>query len=269
MKYFAVVLALCLLQLYLPAAHGHARLVCPRPRSDSASLKSGPCGDQPTSGPLTTFRPGNNTIVFEETISHAGAPFRFALAFGDEVYDYVLLDHVPHNDASVDTSLKPYRLNIEIPDIDCPSCSLQMMNFMVGSSCSYSTRDVGDCSLYTSCANIKITGSQSIAAFKASYVYNPPSWWPYRSSVGTYTQERATWATPWLSGMNATDAGPCTGITALNQNPPSSSGNSNTPTFSPFANSPRSSNLRSDAIAFLMNLCVCIASLFVAIAISL
>jgi hypothetical protein len=32
------------------------------------------------------------------------------------------------------------------------------MNFMVGSSCSYTTRDVGDCSLYTSCANVKITG---------------------------------------------------------------------------------------------------------------
>lgn len=113
-------------------------------------------------GPVTTFRPGNNTLVFEETVSHSGAPFRFALALGDENYDYVLLDHVPHNDESVSTELKPYRLNIEFPDIDCPNCSLQLMNFMVGGSCNYGTRG-GNCALYCSCANIKITGFETVA----------------------------------------------------------------------------------------------------------
>jgi hypothetical protein len=40
MRYIVVFIALCLIQLHLPAVRGHARLVCPRPRSDSASLKS-------------------------------------------------------------------------------------------------------------------------------------------------------------------------------------------------------------------------------------
>ena len=87
--------------------------------------------------------------MFEETINHngtfcellrllllplvilfviLGAPFRIALAFGDSDFQYVLLDHIPHWDSNV--SPKFYKFNINIPDVNCEKCALQIVNPM-------------------------------------------------------------------------------------------------------------------------------------------
>ena len=95
---------------FLPKVSGHARLVCPPPRSPDTGAKSWPCGhpDDLSIEPLR-LEPGPNTIVWEESVYHFAAPARLALSSpkaGDEASDdkpgvfekCVLLDHIPHGD---------------------------------------------------------------------------------------------------------------------------------------------------------------------------
>ena len=51
----------------------------------------------------------------------------------------VLLDHIPHNDATnpdenSEASYAPYRMSIYIPDVNCPKCVLQLLYPMTDKS---------------------------------------------------------------------------------------------------------------------------------------
>jgi hypothetical protein len=83
----------------------------------------------------------------------------------DDGYDnYVLLTHLPHPDNAAGT---PYGLRfvVDIPDVNCPKCSLQALSMMTdkitgGTCCEYpSSNSQTMCfSVYHSCANVVITG---------------------------------------------------------------------------------------------------------------
>jgi hypothetical protein len=121
--------------------------------------------------------------VFEESITHTGSPFRFALSVDNSDYfGYVLLDHVPHKDGPYDDNgYKQYRLVITLPDINCQGCALQLVNPMtdkVEGECTYSIDGTDTCgSIYHSCANININGATPAATWAETYAYSPPSWW--------------------------------------------------------------------------------------------
>ena len=62
-------------------------------------MATGPCG--PASGKfglngVRTLQPGWQTLVWEESIAHAGSPFRLAILDEAENVKVVLLDHIPH-----------------------------------------------------------------------------------------------------------------------------------------------------------------------------
>jgi hypothetical protein len=61
----------------------------------------GPCGpfsgkENWGRGPVATLKPGLQTLTWEESISHAGAPFRIAILDENEEAKVVLLNHIPH-----------------------------------------------------------------------------------------------------------------------------------------------------------------------------
>jgi len=154
------------------------------------------------------------TIRWEEQVFHAGAPFAIFLSKqNDDTFGCLLLDHIPHNDAQRPTPtvpFVPYAITVNIPDIKCDKCSLSIYNPMtdklpiVGlNQCTYipnSDRPVwdGTCfSVYHSCANLRILGSQP---FTSAEQCTQPSGWPYADkpnflySVG----EQAQWQGGWL-----------------------------------------------------------------------
>jgi len=227
-------LLLLIIGLVLPS-FGHMRFRCPIPRSEETGIKGPyPCGSQNDdwSGPVTTISPGPFTIYYEESISHRGAPFRVALSINDDTnYDlHVLVDHIPHNDAPPNpifndpSTYKQYRLTINIPNIDCPRCTLSLINPMtdkipIGSNCTYPKGTNNICaSVYHSCANVVIKGS--IPPPQWQYEYNPPPHWTYPPPFSPYTQEVGTWNNGWLAGQNNVPVGECsTEMNIQNENP--------------------------------------------------
>jgi len=168
---------------------GHIRWVTPAPRSNIAN-KDYPCGADSFFGgqPTTTIAPGTYTLHWEEFINHDGSPFRIALSIGsdDNYEEHILVDHLPHMDVSGYTQ---YYFNITIPNINCPRCGLQLVNPMTdkissGSCCEYPTATVNPVcfSVYHSCANIVITGTQ-----------DPATWTPPATQRGPYGRESTQW----------------------------------------------------------------------------
>jgi len=189
----------CLL-FFVSLTYGHIRFGWPTARNQNTGIKGPyPCGPDAFWGAgqaTTTLNPGKVVVTLQETINHHGAPFRIALSPNDDThYDqYILLDHVPHNDAwgpnyGMDNP-KGYTLEINIPDIDCPKCSLQVLELMTdklpktNKCCTYPNRTTELCpSVYHSCANVQILGKIPIPQF--TYSYTGP--------CGPYTQVSATW----------------------------------------------------------------------------
>lgn len=86
-------------------------------------------------GEVTTLSPGWTTLTWEESITHAGSPFRIAILDETETARVVLLDHIPHNDKSApdrndESTYVPYKISVNIPDIQCDKCSLQLLYVM-------------------------------------------------------------------------------------------------------------------------------------------
>ena len=70
---------------------------------------------------------------------YVGSPFRIAILDETETARIVLLDHIPHNDASsphsqVESSYTQYKMSIYVPDVDCKKCSLQFLYIMTDKS---------------------------------------------------------------------------------------------------------------------------------------
>jgi len=219
MKFFTILTLFIFFSLSL----AQFRLRCPTPRTNLINIASVPCGlYRFGSGTITTISPGKLTLIWEEATDHKGAPFRVALSVNSDTnYDsHILYDHIPHNDANApiaaDTGYKVYGLDIEIPDINCTACGLQILSFATdqipsGSICTFP----GNCTItpstvYTSCADIIIKGSTPLSAW--NYTYNPQNWAPYVSKPeGLYTQETGSWdtITGWLAGQDTSLRGVC------------------------------------------------------------
>jgi hypothetical protein len=170
--------------------------------------------------------PGPFTVYWEEGITHAGAPWRFSLAYNDDSgYEKnILLDHIPHNDFGPAnfTILKEYMLTIVIPDVDCQKCSLGLVNPMTdkipkGSRCTYlfagnnsMANFTGSCaSVYHSCANVQISGKTPVADFFRNYRYSPPADWPFRGATAEYTQEPSKYYNGVMNPRTYPQVGEC------------------------------------------------------------
>jgi hypothetical protein len=69
---------------------------------------------------------------------------------------------------------RQYNVKLIIPDINCPRCSLQLVNPMTdkinrGSCCPYPTGTNNCQSVYHSCANIVITGKIPVEEYVHNY----------------------------------------------------------------------------------------------------
>ena len=174
------------------SADAHTRLECPPPRSGETGEKDGPCdaSDDPDALPAYPLIPGAlNTITWLESISHPGAPARFALSKdGDDsaasFESCLLLDHVPHDSYSsplITDQLTWHRSSITlwIPDVYCERCHLQLVTVMsdeahgvpVDTTCAYggalaagtiaADSNLPACPVvYHSCAPVSINGTQ-------------------------------------------------------------------------------------------------------------
>lgn len=182
-------------------AEAHVRFTCPPPRSDRTNEKVGPCDAADNGMPAFELQPGLNTIKWEETINHPGAPTRFALSLDgvDDGYeDCVLLDHVPHNDAFSNTygpqptTPTQYSITLYIPDVACERCTLQMISVMSDevhgvpyfTSCAYQgaqdKHGQPTCQqVYHSCAVVKINGSKPRNELAKCPSFNQQLQWPF------------------------------------------------------------------------------------------
>jgi hypothetical protein len=153
---------------------GHAYLVSPAPRdAGDRRLKEYPCGEGLGNRydlPGTVLQPGPLTVVFRETINHAGAPYRLALTTGgkdDRFDDFVLLDHVPHCDGCGSVP-RDHAVTVTIPDLACDACAIQVIQVMTdkfSSPCANPAGLASSCGrvdfAYFSCSNVRINGTQA------------------------------------------------------------------------------------------------------------
>lgn len=208
----------------------HSRWVCPPPRNPDTGIKTGPCGSETnvfTSNgndiPLN-IEPGPLLIQWEESIHHTGAPFRIALSQdGTDDEPCILIDHIPHFDAVTvfpifgnESTYILYSLTIDIPDVQCDSCSLHLANPMTdkigddGSPTGIGCTDpLGTCfSVYHSCTiPITILGSTPRSQYVCPNA-NPVDWptiWNGdngqivdASTMGIYRREGANWEQSFL-----------------------------------------------------------------------
>lgn len=239
-------------------------------RVDGATGPCGPYSGKWGFGEVTTLKPGWQTLVFEESIGHAGSPFRLAILDEHEQVQVVLLDHIPHNDfASPDSKVRgccrrrlgcacsmrvsllladhslpmlltivaqdessyvEYRITVNIPDLDCPRCSLQLLYVMTDkstlcgidtcfynateSACSgHTTVEEGTCpgapttipctakdlcfSNYHSCTDVIITGKTPLSEASS---FGQPEDWPYAKLAESYYRaEVGSWVDGWLA----------------------------------------------------------------------
>jgi hypothetical protein len=132
---------------------GHGRWKCPVARDeldengnhiafDNTANKYAACGPQSGNwgfGQITTLSPGWTTFTWEESITHTGSPFRIAILDETETARVVLLDHIPHNEDSLpdrnnEETYVPYKISVNIPNVKCDKCSLQLLYVMTDKS---------------------------------------------------------------------------------------------------------------------------------------
>jgi Lytic polysaccharide mono-oxygenase, cellulose-degrading len=128
--------------LLAPAASAHVQLRAPQQRH--TDQKAGPCGlpDSTRGENVCEFRPGATiTVEWDETVEHPG---HFRVSFDDDGTDdlidpsdyddyyaskAVLVDEIEDRDVDADGNAR-YSMQIELPDIECDSCTLQLIQVM-------------------------------------------------------------------------------------------------------------------------------------------
>jgi len=194
----ALTLSILLILSLSSAIHAHFRLAFPPARSPNPGLKSYPCGGIPwmSTQAITDLVPGPLTLKWQETISHSGAPFRIAIGPSDDSsYDkYILYDHIPHNDVPV-LGTKFYSFTMNVPDVHCINCTLQIVNPMTDklppeSPCCTFPEEEGPpgtifCfSVYHSCSNVNIRGRIPLSEWTNTYA-TPCG--PYNHNIASWT----------------------------------------------------------------------------------
>ena len=127
---------------------GHAHLTAPVPRSNDAGLKVGPCGGIARKTPTDVGGGQMLTVTWEESIQHPGK-YLFALSKANDTGFELnpLATVIDTQDGKNDLPHK-YQVQIMMPNIDCPGCTLQMIQSM--------EENVNSPSYYYSCADINI-----------------------------------------------------------------------------------------------------------------
>jgi hypothetical protein len=137
--------------LYQTYANAHARLVSPAPRNNNAGIKTGPCGGLARTNNPTLVQGGQMlTVTWIETINHPGR-FLFSLSYAnDQGFQQNLLATIPDNQ---DNNVVPhnYSTQIMIPNVNCDTCTLQMIQSM--------EENPQAPSFYFSCADIRIVAN--------------------------------------------------------------------------------------------------------------
>lgn len=251
--FLAMVMTVLSLMKNIAVVEGHSRWKCPAPRDandaegqhitfDNTGNKDGPCG--PNTGTIygyngiTPLAPGPQTFVWEESIAHKGAPYRINLLNKSGDIIATLLDHIPHDDTTKTTMREhfftPFKMTIDIPDVECEECSLQLLFVMTDKTtncgteyCNYyadddncighTDPDAGVCtgavptsgpcknadtcfSVYHSCIDVQLTGSTPMGSFKGGDLQ--PEDWPYKgNSNANYTSEATEWKDQWIVGV--------------------------------------------------------------------
>ncbi|KAK6181644.1 hypothetical protein SNE40_009462 [Patella caerulea] len=210
LNYFRHLVALHFVVCLVAHCTGHVRFVCPRPQSPRSDvfqqLPNHPLDGQCGLGGSVQFdseykevSPGPFTIRFEETVVHNDSPFSISLHdFDNSEKSCLLLDHIPHNNAAGvrkqchisrypigHCSESTYYITINIPNITCKKCYLQIKSVHVPNS-NQDTRcgNNSSCQVYYSCANIRIrpTASGHGKGLEScqKYSFNLLGIWPYR-----------------------------------------------------------------------------------------
>lgn len=149
------------LALLAGPAHAHINLLSPTPRT--TSLKSGPCGAGPNDprGPtVATFKPGETIMVtFNEFVDHPG---HYRVAFDDDGQD-IFVDPKSFDDVGggpgvlidgiADKQGGDYQVEVELPDIECDNCVLQVIQVMTDKPPYGDGND-----MYYQCADIALKG---------------------------------------------------------------------------------------------------------------
>lgn len=232
---------------------GHGRWKCPLPRDaldesgnhikfDNTGNKYGPCGPESGKwgfGTVTSLKPGWTTLTWEESVNHAGSPFRLSILDETEKVVVVLLDHIPHDDttkpiSNVERTYAQYKMSVNIPDIQCAKCTLQLLYVMTdktvscGSKTCYYNPDDSACkgstdpdaatctgapndnvcvaadecfSNYHSCSDVTLLGSTPLEQFPQD---SQPADWPFNSAsmkMQYYGDEVGTWSNGWLQNI--------------------------------------------------------------------
>lgn len=160
----------------LGVARAHITLQEPQPwlveDADGDPQKTAPCGGTGTpTGVVTHYFPGETiTVRWRETIYHPGH-FRIALtadrsalvdpmivvdgagnsvsaAIADPPTAPVLLDGLFPRTATSGSSGRTFEQQVTLPNVECPSCTLQVIQFMSHHATPY---------VYHHCANVAIT----------------------------------------------------------------------------------------------------------------
>ena len=196
MRSLAPVVVLASLALFAGEVRAHLNLLYPTPRT--ASLKQGPCGagpDDPRGPTVATFKPGEKiTVTWNEYINHPGH-YRIAIDMdGQDGFflpkDFddvsggpgVIMDGIPDKQGG------DYAQEITLPDMECDTCVLQVIQMMTDKPPYGDGNDI-----YFQCADIAIVGEAS----------------------GTDTGE------PGTTGEPATTGGPSTSATTEASSDPS------------------------------------------------
>jgi hypothetical protein len=147
------------------AALAHVQLSSPLQRE--AAQKTGPCGSSGStrSGNICTYRPGSTiTVRWDETVEHPG---HFRISFdedGDDdfvvptgyddigPYEGVLVDNIADRD--VRSGDAGYSQEVQLPDVECDSCTLQLIQVMSDKP-PYGNGD----DIYYQCADIVLSAS--------------------------------------------------------------------------------------------------------------
>lgn len=149
------------LALLAGTAHAHLDLLTPTPRTKL--LKQGPCGAGPNDprGPtVATFMPGEKIVVtWNEYVDHPG---HFRIAFDDDGQD-IFVDPKGFDDVGggpgvildgiADKNGGDYMQEIQLPNIECDNCVLQVIQVMSDKAPYGDGND-----LYYQCADIALKG---------------------------------------------------------------------------------------------------------------
>jgi len=199
-----------LLWAFLALAAAEApRFVHPTPRTVKIDRgrRMGPCGDGDRSGHVTEISPGPLTVSWEEPVNNKGSQFRIALSRNgsDEFEECILVNNIPHNDASnpvwdeekQEFTFTEYSLTVEIPDVNCDDCALQLVNIVTGDdACTYDPAETenglnGRCSTnYHSCSNVKISGGQYA---RDKFTCEAADWSFSKGDAYSYSKSAAPW----------------------------------------------------------------------------